>query len=553
MRMRSGNPLLGVLWAAFGLQLCGCQLERLDPDAVAEGVAQLTARDVALLTLAVNGDTDCGFSSAAVLASPQVNGDAGYPGSVTWTVRQCALDFGESTLLATDCLGGTTTVGGKVVVDATRTVVGTLTGNAGNPVVPLEATAARIEARAEPAGFWARRSGSAYRIVWGTPLSWVAEPKLALSASLGVCAVPTNELTLSAVRVAPATITMDVGDRTFPVELAEVDLSAQLGKWGSRENTLEGRLKVWGHAVTLPVKSHRPVLDPDYDAAAFVGAYSCTSDLAQPVSFTCPPLNELLAQGAARLLVRNAGSLTSALNADKHCGFSSPARLLLPSRVEGTNGSLGLMAWTVKGCELTFPVPTVISESCAGEKTFATGSAKVDAERVVTGLLEKTYFGVQSISPRARDAVAIRLTNVGLEGFVATTLAAGATVPLGTLTVTSGRMSGTVVPYLGERASAAGVFDVGTPVAAFRDLRLLGAKATLRSGGDTYTLDLPDVQVTAQNGSYLGLANTLSGVMTLNGTTVHLDALALDPGFEQAAFDRSYACTKDLREVIPAR
>jgi hypothetical protein len=543
----------GLRLLALAIGLAGCQLERLDPRAVGGGLAQLTARDVAMLTSVLNADTKCGFASPGVVASAQVVGATGYAGTVTWTVKGCALDFGASTELSIDCGGLRTTAGGLVVVDATRTVVGTLTGDAKNPVVPSTAEGARIEGRAEPKGFWVLRSDSPYRVLHRAPMNWVAAPKLAVSASLGVCAVATNELTLSHVRFEAGTVEMDLGDRTFPVEVERSDFSVQFGRWGARENSIDGVIRIWGGDVALPAKPEQPALDLGYDAAGFVAAYACDPELAKPVSFACPSLAEVMAQGVARLMVMNTGAIASAINDDQRCGFSNTLRLLRPDRVEGESGELGLMAWSVDHCELAFPSVTLQSTNCLQEKTSVHGTAVVSAERVVTGLREKKYLVVRSISPRSRNAVTIRLTDVRLDGFVAFSIASGQAEPRGKLTLTEGRLSGTVIPYLGERASAAGVYDVSTPVAEFQALQLVGAKAVLESGGSVFAVELPEVRLSAQNGSYGGRSNALAGEVRVNGTTVRLDPMPLDPTFDQASFDLGYACTPDLREVIPAR
>ena len=50
----------------------GC-LERLFPDAVAEGVSRLTVRQAGTILSAINADTNCGFASEGVIAAGKSN------------------------------------------------------------------------------------------------------------------------------------------------------------------------------------------------------------------------------------------------------------------------------------------------------------------------------------------------------------------------------------------------------------------------------------------------------------------------------------------------
>src|SRR5688500_6443820 len=81
-------------WAVLlvPLLLGGCA--RMAPGQVAEGVAQLTVRELGGLLAALNDDASCGFASPAVNDNPATSGALGEEGTATWTVEDCTVDLG---------------------------------------------------------------------------------------------------------------------------------------------------------------------------------------------------------------------------------------------------------------------------------------------------------------------------------------------------------------------------------------------------------------------------------------------------------------------------
>lgn len=790
--------------------LWGC--ERLAPDSVGMGVARLTVRNAAAITSVLAEDKTCGFGSAQVLAGAKVSGATGQLGSVTWTVDSCLLDLGPLHAVSKDCRGVETRLGGKVTVKATKTVEGILTGNPNNPVVPVKPDAARVTHEAQLEGFTVERSDSnaSLELRSGT-LSWEALPRLAQSASKGLCAVATNELGLGALSYSGAKVFVNSGDRHFEVDVPSSNLEAQLGKWGEKENFLGGKLQVWDSAVTVPVAGDQGGLDPAYDAAAFTDAYACKADLALPVNRECPAFTDRLAQGvssltvaafgtiasvvdedtrcgfnspavlqgaqasgpvgtigtvtvrisspcslswgqptavktycdglerrlegtvratgtksvkgwitgdpaapviptsrdaasvtltldfsnltysdssgdkgltavtgsltgelgsrlgldtstgacsikspavyfrslawtgaqlkvhsgadvypvavsssrldaqsgaredhtnwlegelslegksyripvsgpavldptfdqakfdaswactpnlkvpqsdeecsfrqtlgqnAARLIVQSAGAVGSMINKDSDCGFDDTWNKLNPTDVTGDPPNQGSMTWEVSGCRLVPGAATVLDTYCSGAKRVAAGEVTVSARRVVTGERETKYLVVPSIIPDTPEAVTLDLTQVQLKEFAAYSIAPQAAAPAAKLVVHSGTLSSKLVPILGERKSAPGTFDVPTPVASFTSISLKTARTTLTAGAKTFHLDLDAAALTAQAGGYKGKVNTVAGSLKVNGVTVTVPSIPLDPSFQQAAFDQSYACTDDLKATV---
>jgi hypothetical protein len=797
--------------AAVGM---GCPIERLDPGAVGHGVAQLAARDVAILTSVVSANSACGFSSTKVLGTPKVDGTPGSDGSVTWKVEACEVDFGDTQTLSTDCHGTKVAAGGRVVVSATKTVRGLLTGDASTPVVPSSPDAVQLDFSVTTKDFWVKRSTSAYSLKHHGSISWTATPHLAVGKTTGVCSVPTSELTVTALSLGASEIILDLGDHAVPVDVEGSTIEAQFGKWGQKENSLEGSITLWGAKVLLPSNKAKPFLDPDYDAEKFVTSYACNPELQTPISFSCPSLDEKLALGsarlsvatfatmvsaldgnlecgfssakvvsqvelkgavgvpggqaiyrisqpcrvtyadetavksdchglsrfakgtieltgtktvngiltgdpetpiiptslnpvkveatlsfddfiysdstrtkalavksgrlsgtvaptvaldttsgacsmttamaevqtltwrdgrvtvgsgtssfglrisgsnvdaqtgtkggktnylagsiningspialptdnpvldpefdpvrfeesysckpnlriartdeecsfvrplaeaAARLLVQNAGAITSLINRDDECGYEKKLLLLDPDRVVGDNGDLGLMEWSTHQCRVGNSTATVVDQNCAGTRRVVSGFATVDSKRTVTGERDKKLLVIDTIIPRTRAAMTMSLGTVKRESWSANTSASGASAPAAKLLLHKGTLTGTVIPILGENRDEPNTFDVATPVAVFKDLRLTNASATLTSGRKTFHLQIPELEVSAQNGSFRGVTNALSGRVTMGATDVDLGPTALDPAYDQKAFDGTYACTSDLAGLIPPK
>ena len=93
-------------------------------------------------------------------------------------------------------------------------------------------------------------------------------------------------------------------------------------------------------------------------------------------------------------------------------------------------------------------------------------------------------------------------------------------------------------------------FEIPTPVAMFETISLTGARATLQSGAKRFDLDLPDVTLTAQAGSFKGKSNVVSGTVKIGTTLITVPQIPLDPSFIQGAFDQGYVCTQDLKSVV---
>ncbi|MBL8949519.1 MAG: hypothetical protein JNK82_01995 [Myxococcaceae bacterium] len=525
----------------------GCQLEKLNKKAVGNAVARLAVRDAAVLTAVLAEESTCGFKSSEVLQGVKLEGATGQAGRATWTVSDCTIDFGpEWKLISTDCSGVEIKVRGAVTLSATRTVEGILTGSAANPIVPLKPDATVVTHTATLRGYAAGRSDSdaSLKLNGGT-LSWSAHPKLAVSKTKGVCAVPTSELGLTAVKLDGAAGFVESASRAFNVEIDSSDLSAQLGRWGDKKNALEGTVTVWGGTVTFPEDSDSDGLDPSYDAQKFVDAYACKPDLLTPVSWVCPSFSEKLAQGAAQLTVSTFGTIGSAVDDDTRCGFAAAATVAT-ARLEGSVGSIGSVTFTLpQPCELKYAQKTAVRTDCHGVARELTGTVTVTGTKTVRGWL--TGDPAAPVIPNSRDAGKLNIVAT-LEGLKASDSASTTA-----LTVASGRLGGELGSRLGID-TATGACSIKLPVVYFRGLSWASGQATLHSDGAEYPIELSQSKLDAQAGAREDHTNWLEGELTLNGTKRTIPVAGgppvLDPAFDAAAHVASYTCMPNLKPAM---
>jgi hypothetical protein len=124
-------------------------------------------------------------------------------------------------------------------------------------------------------------------------------------------------------------------------------------------------------------------------------------------------------------------------------------------------------------------------------------------------------------------------------------------VPRRSLTIHSGTLSARVQPILGENRRSRGTFDIPTPLARLSDITLTNAPVTIFNEGMTLKARVEATRLDAFNGSYRGERNTIRGHIIIDGQRIDMPPQDLDPEYDQAAFDRRYACTDDLRGTVP--
>lgn len=244
----------------------------------------------------------------------------------------------------------------------------------------------------------------------------------------------------------------------------------------------------------------------------------------------------LVGAGAARLTVRNAGALVSIISADTTCGFAS-------DQVSEPTAENGALTWRVSDCEIDLGDKTVISESCDGNETVASGKVTISASRTIEGVI--TGNDETPIIPTHPDAVTIKLTSVQFDHFKVTSSASPAS-----LTNVNGGLTATVKPRLAASEST-GVCAIVTPHVAFSDIVYsTDSEVVVDSGSSEIDATIGGSLIHAQNGrSVHGQENTITGTIVVEGTEVPVpgDGDGLDPDYEPTKFNSSYGCTEDLR------
>ena len=549
MRRPSLVPVCGVLGvvAAMG----GCQIERLFPDRVGAGAARLTVRNAAVLAKIVDDDTTCGFSSPQGKAAFVVDGEVGQVGTVTWTITACVLELGKPHVVNEDCHGVSRSAGGRVTIDAVRTVRGILTGNDETPVVPLTNDAVTVAYEANVEDFIVLMSDSASSVqVNRGHLSFAADVHLAVSESRDVCSIDTADVTIRSLKATGAHYTIDNEGSVFDVEVPTLAVSAQLGRWGDTENTIAGSITVWDAIVDVGAD---PVLDPAYDRATFEASFACQEDLKVPVDYACPDLGTTVVNGAARLLVSNVANLVQVAVADTRCGFSSPAVLAAARRTGEIGRPGGEVAFTIDApCTIELPEATVIGQDCLGERTVARGRASIRGTMRQRGRL--TGDPLEPVLPESRDAITIDF-DVDFDdesgGWRVMSAPAGAAVDeASSFAVSRGGLTGSMSPRLAKDTSL-GACALPTPTVALRDLVIKpGTAGLLRTTGLAIAVAFVDGALTAQAGDRDGFENRLDGRVTVDvlgqaGRSIDVSG-PLDPDYDAATARAAWACTEHL-------
>lgn len=526
----------------------GCQLERMFPEDVGAGAARLSVRNSVKLISFIDDDTNCGMASPAVMQGFRQEGELGGQGTVTWTVEGCTLDFGpELVAVSEDCNGAKTLVRGTLVINATKTVQGTLTGNPEQPVIPSSPDAVVYTLSASARDYELQLTDrTSVLTMQRANVDVVAHIHLAQSLSLGVCSVDTSEATLDSIQVRDAVYTVNDGEgHIFDVDVPAVDLSGQLGKYADKENWYDGSITVWDSKVDL---SDDHVLDPEYDAEYFQSAFTCREDLKLPYEYVCKPLTPMLAEGAAKLTFANTGGLMGEVVADTRCGFGSP-EVIANAEVSGQVGHDGgeVLYRIDTPCTFTYPTKTQLDRDCMGKSSYAEGTAHVTGTMRLRGRV--TGDPAQPIIPTSRDPVELSF-DISFENFKASSSTSDKS-----LEIVEGSLTGRMKPRMALDSST-GACSIATPVVSFEDVSYReGTVAILRAAGNALRMRIDGSTLDAQNGDKDGVENMLAGSIVVDGApyAIPLEQGAepiLDPDYDADDFAASFSCKANL--VLPA-
>jgi len=531
--------------------------------ALSHGVARLTVPMVASVTRALDADTSCGFSAQGVLDAVQLSGAPGTAGgTATWSVNNCTLDFPVAKVVSEDCEGHQRLLQGKVTVSGTKTFYGIRSGDPANPIIPMTWDPAVITLRMSFTELESQdtANGSSL-VVHAGQLAGTLRPRAVKDINTGACSLPSGEAAIEALSWTDGEVTMQSGGSTFSFMIDSSDLDAQVGVGATEENWLSGRISVDGEASPIPLPGEAPVLDPNYVAADFRSSWaSCMSEVALPASSADCSMNPVLAANAGRLLIKTAGVLASMVNNDTVCAYEANDVLLAPTSVKGTPPNQGSVSWQTLNCQVAPGPDLTASTSCNNVLTRLGGTATIYSSRTVSGQRETVAGVIDSVVPQSRGAIVIDLDEARLSEFSVWDEQNGVSLLPAKLVIHSGSIAGQVRPITGENAATQGVFDVATPVAQFEQIGpYIDPSTQLRTtliaslivGAATFRIEITDFSLQAMNGMWSGDGNRLEGTMEINGESVTIPVVPLNPDFDQTAFNASYVCDPTLRAPIP--
>ncbi|MBN2360087.1 MAG: hypothetical protein JXR83_11595 [Deltaproteobacteria bacterium] len=538
--------ILSLLVAMGSALASGCPVEQLFPDQVAMGVARLSARNLATLVSAISNDRRCGFASDVVQRNAALDGTVGHDGAITFTVDRCTLDFGKSTTVSTDCNGVALIASGAITVSATQTIRGHLTGNPAQQVIPAGADAVDMALEVNFDGYQTRASNADNGLsIKSGRVQFRARPHLAASASLGVCAVATSDLTLDGIVYADCQAEVNQGDSRFETVIPRSNFGLQVGRWGDKENTLWGSLTVWESAIGLPTKDDRDGLDPEYHRADFERSMECTPDLELPLSYRCGSLDNQLAEGVAKLAVAAFGRVVNEFDEDTVCGFASPG-VLDAQIVSGELGRDGasVRQEIVQPCARHYAAPTAIKTDCNGIVYIATGGVAATGVKRVDGI--NTGQRELPIAPTQVQPSLVELT-MDLADFSFSL----SNQPY-LLRVSRGRLSGSISVQLGLHTGLH-LCMIKSNAATMEHVNLSDAEIELVVEGNTFALHVDSAELAAVSGRVKGRENELFGRITIDGREYLFGTreapAALDPDYDYPTFLASDACLPDYQHV----
>ena len=521
-----------------------CSGEDTD-EQVAAGIAKFSIQALSVISEKLEEDERCGFASANSKANAEVDGPTGAVGSVTNRLDRCTLEFPEGTLALKDCDGDGTEVSGRVTVSGHKITQGILTGDTDQPVVPIADTPATVFFESvrvddlfltlggDAAG---ATTAASLRLITGTMRGTVT-PRLALGDSTNACSVPTPHARFSNVRHADIVAALDTDDGRVTVRVSDSNLNAVAGSMGGVTNALTGTITVDGRSFVLDPSDG---LVPDFDLADLEAAWPrCADDLAVPISYECNP-NGTFVDGAARLTTQTFGVLVGLVQADSDCGFSSAAVTGAPALV-GDVGGEGEATFSIdQPCRLRFARARSAGVDCHDLETYARGGVTVTGTRRTRGYVAGDP--TRPVVPTSRDATEYELTAV-FDDFVVWT-----STPGPTLTIESGTLHGTMRPRTALDQES-GLCILPTPVTEFEGLAYEDAHVMLETEGRRIALDIDSSAIHAQAGTKGSVSNRIWGTVDADGVNYGLPVdgdPALDPDFDPATFDASYACTDNL-------
>jgi hypothetical protein len=495
---------------------------------------------------ALNDDTTCGFSAPSVLGSAVLSGTPGTMGSLTIKVKDCVMDFGtQGKQTEPDCKGVYKTNFGKVTATATKTIVGMVTGDPANPIIPTAYDAATLELQGTFENYYAKKSDSDTYMVWVKGgISGKTKPLLAVAKANGLCSIQTDHTMFWDVAYTPSVVQIVAPSAVIGVDVDKSNLKGMSGRNPiGDENRMEGTISVWGGEVKLPLEGDKGGLNPDFDFTLFEENFNCDPGLAKPTSFRCGSVLATLADNGARLTVSSVGTVAGLVASNSTCGFATPA-VVGAEETTGTVGEVGTVTRTITDCVIELPAATALGTDCTGaSKGSAGGKVTVSGTQVFSGV--RTGNPAAPVIPASDSPVVLDLTLV-FDNFTVTS-GDGTT----SLTHRSGALHAALRPRVALDLD--GACSIQTGITEFSDLRYTDGVLSLASSLGTFGFTISDSDFYAVAGNWGPAAtNVIDGTVEIDGTTFRIptDGLGLNPAYDEAAYNNGWQCQPKLYKPV---
>ncbi|MEZ4273304.1 MAG: hypothetical protein R3C68_18255 [Myxococcota bacterium] len=251
-----------------------------------------------------------------------------------------------------------------------------------------------------------------------------------------------------------------------------------------------------------------------------------------------------VANGVARLSVRNTGAMMVLITNDTRCGFDSP-QVKNSAVVVGPVGGQGQVTWKVRNCTLNYPEEVQYDVDCNGVPSFVAGRATIDADRVVVGRI--TGDPDTPVVPEGPDSVELEM-RASFDNFRVRIQSSG-----NRLVMKSGEISLTAKPRMAA-SDELGVCAVVTPNVTFENIIYNKSMVYVITPERSVEVAIDHSNFDAQSGRAHGLENFIEGRLSVWGRNKHVKSDAkdgLDPDYDFPTWENSYSCDEDL--AFPAR
>lgn len=413
-------------------------------------------------------------------------------------------------------------------------------------------------------------------------------------AQYGFCSVqsPSAHVTLS-VKGLEASLKREQHDIHV---YAEGDYELIQGMYSGRENQLVGEVTINDVHVPFKEKDHAYVdLDPDYDRQDFLSSFmSCNTIKLVDNDLECR-VEHGLAANIARLFVLSAGALIKVASAKEISGSFSSRYAVNNRRLLNNEQSLVLPALVEQEINLAETQYASLTSSIDGlgsrlkidgKVTRFDGELHRDGVRI-NSPVRVVGYNVNPSSNRYVEAISsywydrqeifvrpitplsttISLT-ANLNRFRARFYKPGHENPEPHLLIQSGEISLRARPVFAmdnrthhEKNPS---FSIATPIVKFEEIMVRNARVTLSGLGLMVPMVISRAQLRAFHGRHVGDGNYIEGEIELYASpegimdaadsylSVRIERMKLNPSFDQAAFNQSYANTPHLYTIVPS-